>query len=301
MPSRSGFALHAMDCTVILQSTMAKRKTQWHPQLAGLLRYEVERYYELLTNLPVGDLPRQADIVLLRRMAAVQPPFRGLWRYLTSWNVLEYKGPTVAARREHLPFLVEVGLGIARRLNEQASERGEQPTQEGDIALWYLANRLGRTFRQAAANRLGRLDERDNGIWSSAVLGHPIFLVSTVDLPVDDDSLPLHVLGIESMEQQIAVGQFLIENMERFRRYGSQFAASHEAAWEEVMKMAKSKRGGLEFNLRPIVETMGMSKVIEQLGREKVLNELAATLPRAKRRELFKLFGEEPEKEESEA
>ncbi len=283
---------------------MAKRKTQWHPQLAGLLRHEVERYYELLTNLPVGDLPRQADIVLLRRTAAVQPPFRGLWRFLTPWNILEYKGPTVAARREHLPFLVEVGLGIARRLNEQVIEQAERPTPEGDIAFWYLANRLGRTFRQAAANRLGRLNELDNGIWSSAVLSHPIFLVSTVDLPVDDDSLPLHVLGIEPMEQQIAVGQFVIETTERADKYGGHFAAFHEAAWEEVMKMAKRKRGGLEFNLRPIIESMGMRKIIEQLGEKQLVEEIGidrflANLTPAQRRELERRVAAESERKGS--
>lgn len=46
---------------------MTRRKIEWHPVLGRLLRRRVEGYYELLTNVSVGDLPRQADIMLLRR------------------------------------------------------------------------------------------------------------------------------------------------------------------------------------------------------------------------------------------
>jgi hypothetical protein len=48
--------------------------------------------------VPVGDAPREADFVLLRSETPGPPPFRGLWRNLTTWNVLEYKGPIVAPR-----------------------------------------------------------------------------------------------------------------------------------------------------------------------------------------------------------
>jgi hypothetical protein len=42
----------------------------------------VEGYYEVRTNDPVGDVPREADLVLLQRTNA-DPPFLGLWRHLT--------------------------------------------------------------------------------------------------------------------------------------------------------------------------------------------------------------------------
>jgi hypothetical protein len=284
---------------------MARRKTQWHPLLAGLLRHEVEQYYELTTNLLVGDLPRQADIVLLRRTAAEKPPFHGLWRCLTLWNVLEYKGPPVAARREHLPFLVEVGLGIARRLNEQRSRDGERPTSEGDISFWYLANRLGRSFLRVATNRLGGLEELGNGIWQSMVLCHPVFLVSTVDLPVDEESLPLHVLGIEPMEQQIVVGQFLIETAERVEAYGSSFAGLHPAAWREVKAMAKSRRGGPKMDLDAVVDFVGgLDNMIKNLGERQLLEQMGidrilANLSPAQRRELERRVAADSERKGS--
>jgi hypothetical protein len=253
---------------------MVSPKIQWHPLLGRLLRHHVEGYYELLTNLPVGDLPRQADFVLLRRTESAAPPFSGLWRHLTAWNVLEYKGPTVTPRKQHLPLLVEVGLGINRRLHAGGAKQGVRPTPEPEVSFWYLANSLGRRFLEGAASRMGRLDAIGQGVWKSAVLGHPCFLVSAADLPVDEDSLPLHLLGLEPLEQQVEVGQFVIEVSERLEAYGGLFAALHPAAWKEVKAMARTKRAGLQFDLRPIVEELGLEKLIEQIGKKEVIEQI---------------------------
>src|SRR5260370_41236767 len=114
---------------------MAKRKTQWHPLLGRLLRPCVEQYYELQLGVPVGDLPRQADLVLLRRTGTGTLPFQGLWRYLTTWSILEFKGPTVTPRRRDLNLLIELGLGIDRRLNTERVRQGQRlgAPGEGDV------------------------------------------------------------------------------------------------------------------------------------------------------------------------
>src|SRR4051794_17041305 len=98
---------------------------QWHPIFAKVLRPLVQEHYDVETNVPVGDAPRAADVVLLRRTGRRRPPFRGLWRFLTTWNVVEFKGRSVSARVRDLPLLVELGLGIARRLNEKRATAGE--------------------------------------------------------------------------------------------------------------------------------------------------------------------------------
>jgi len=100
---------------------------QWHPVFAQLLRPAVEAYYDVQTTLPVGDAPREADFVLLRRTAQGTPPFRGLWRHLTTWNIQEFKGPTVSPRRGDVELLVELGLGIDRRLQEGLVREGQRP------------------------------------------------------------------------------------------------------------------------------------------------------------------------------
>jgi hypothetical protein len=52
---------------------------QWHPIFAHLLRPLMQDYYEVRTDVPVGDLPRQADLVLLRRTAPAPFLHPNLW------------------------------------------------------------------------------------------------------------------------------------------------------------------------------------------------------------------------------
>ena len=49
--------------------------TQWHPLFAKLLRPVLEGYYEVQVNVPVGDVPRAADVLLLRRTTQSGLPF----------------------------------------------------------------------------------------------------------------------------------------------------------------------------------------------------------------------------------
>jgi hypothetical protein len=129
--------------------------------------------------VPVGDAPREADLVLLRRTTTRALPFRGLWKGLTTWNVLEFKGPTVSPRVGDLGRLVELGLGIDRRLNEERRKQGGRPLEPREVSFWYLVNRLGGRFVRAARHRLGHLEAHGPGVWRCTVLQHLIFLVST--------------------------------------------------------------------------------------------------------------------------
>jgi hypothetical protein len=69
-----------------------------------------------------------------------------LWQHLTWWNVLEYKGPTVSARLDDLDHLIELGLGIHRRLNMERRKDKQHFVPAQDASFWYLANRLGQRF-----------------------------------------------------------------------------------------------------------------------------------------------------------
>jgi hypothetical protein len=125
---------------------------QWHPLFAALLRPLLEAHFDVRTNVPVGDLPREADIVLVRRITAGPLPYTGLWRSLTSWNVQELKGPSVSARLDDLDALLEVGLGIERRLD---ALEGSPKIPRNEVSFWYLANHLGRRFLAAAEKLVG--------------------------------------------------------------------------------------------------------------------------------------------------
>src|SRR5688500_6169593 len=117
--------------------------TQWHPIFDYLLRATLQDYYEVKTNVAVGDLPREADIVLVRRASTTKPPFRSLWKHLTRWNILEFKGRSESARLSDIDLLLEVGLGINRRLRE---EEPDVKISRADVSFWYLANHLGKRW-----------------------------------------------------------------------------------------------------------------------------------------------------------
>ena len=149
---------------------------QWHPLFAGALRLMVQEHYQVETGVPVGDKPREADIVLLRRKRRRRPPFTGLWRHFTETNVVEFKGQSVSARVGDLALLVELGLGIHRRLNEERRQERQSLYRPPDTSFWYIANELGRRFLRMPP-RIWRDGGSDNGrlavssAWAFAILG----------------------------------------------------------------------------------------------------------------------------------
>lgn len=243
---------------------------QWHPVFAELLRPVVERYFDVQTTVPVGDRPREADFVLLRRSAEGTPPFRGLWRHLTAWNILEFKGPTVSPRSEDIDLLIELGLGIDRRLRGEQTQQG-RGTVATEESFWYVANRLGRRFVRTAEARLGPLDSLGAGLWRCRLLGRLLFWVSSIDLPVEQDSLPLHLVGREPRATERQVARLVLEQPALEAHYAGWLASLHPAVWKEVEAMARTAGRKLNIDLRPAIEYLGLKQVIEQVGVERVV------------------------------
>jgi hypothetical protein len=120
-------------------------KTQWHPPFVALMKLSLGDYYEVEPEVPTGEVPRQADLVLIRREGA-SSPFNGIWMHLREWNLFEFKGPTDAADHWDLDLLVHVGTGVAYRLNEKRREAGAERFANRQFALWYVAPSLGEAF-----------------------------------------------------------------------------------------------------------------------------------------------------------
>jgi hypothetical protein len=245
---------------------------QWHPIFAKLLRPLVEDYFDIQINVPVGDLPREADIVLLRRTSAGALPFRGLWKSLTPWNIVEFKGPTVSARRGDLDLLVELGLGIHRRLNEDRAKQSKKPLPREDVSMWYLANHLGPRFLNEVEKLLGPLETLEVGLWRCRALGRLIFLVSARELRVETESFPLHVLSRETPEREREMARLVIEQPLLWRSYGEVLTTLHPAVLEEIRAMVRTKKQEFKFHVEPIIELIGMEGLIEQIGLRRVIN-----------------------------
>src|ERR1700722_628893 len=136
--------------------------TQWHPIFDDLLRTALKDYYDVQANVPVGDLPRESVIFLVRGASTTKPPFQSLWKHLSRWNVLEFKGRSESARVNDVDLLVEVGLGIHRRLQEQEPKA---KIGRADVSFWYLANHLGKRFLRDVIELTGGLESVGPGLW----------------------------------------------------------------------------------------------------------------------------------------
>lgn len=273
---------------------------QWHPVFAQLLRPAVEAYYDVQTTVPVGDAPREADFVLLRRTTLAPPPFRGLWRHLTTWNILEFKGPTVSPRQGDVELLIELGLGINRRLQEEHHREGQRRLAPAEVSFWYLANHLGQRFLREATRKLGGLEPLGPGLWRWRILERMVFLVSSIDLPVEADSLPLHVVGHEPLATERQVARLVLEDPGLQQLYAGWLATLHPRAWSEIEAMARTAGKKVHLDLRPAIDYLGLDRVIEQVGIDRIieqvgekeliqhigLDRLLACLSAAERREL---------------
>jgi len=247
---------------------------QWHPLFAHLLRPVLQDAYEVQTNVPVGDLPREADILVVRRVAG-RPRYHGVWRHLTPLNVLELKGRTESARGEHLDLLLEVGLGMRRRTNEQRGREELPALRPAEVSFWYLARHFGRRFLQLAERRLGPLEAIESGLWRARVLDHPIWLVSGQAVALERDNLPVVLVNREGPLRGTPIAAWVLDQPGWLAAYGPWLAVFYERLWEEVIDMA-IKRGDQKppYSFKNAIKLIGLKGLIEQAGEKELLEEM---------------------------
>jgi hypothetical protein len=114
------------------------------------------------------------------------------------------------------------------------------------------------------------------GFWRSKVLGRLVFLVSSIDLPVEADSLPLHIVGQEPLTTEREVARLVVEQPKLQQLYGGWMASLHQLAWKEIETMVRKTGKGLTFDVRPAIESLGLGHVIEQVGTKRVIEEIGS-------------------------
>ncbi|HZU34817.1 MAG TPA: hypothetical protein VFA18_02850, partial [Gemmataceae bacterium] len=162
-----------------------------------------------------------------------------------------------------------------------------------EVSFWYLANRLGRRFLHEVEVVLGVPEPLGAGLWRSRALGRMIFWVSSRDLPVEEDTLPLHLVSREPPATELSVAQLVVEQPQLQARYGGWVATLHPRAWEEVETMARTARKDLEIDLRPAIRVLGLDYVLEQVGIDRLIDKIGVNelLEHVGEKEMVKRIG----------
>ncbi len=174
-----------------------------------------------------------------------------------------------------LDLLLEVGLGVDRRLNEQRRKQGESLLQRADVTWWYLANHLGQRFRAEVQEVLGAsLQQLGEGLWSCPALGRGLYLVSRDALPVERESVPLHLVTAEPLERVKALAREMVRQPGFWERYGSFLALLNPDNWEELQIMIRQMGTEPNLDLRWLVNQVGLKQVIDQVGLKQVIDQI---------------------------
>jgi hypothetical protein len=175
---------------------------------------------------------------------------------LTPWNVLEYKGPTESARFDELHDLLELGLGIHRRLNDLQRKEKLAQLDYPETSFWYLVNHLGSRFLADLPQYLPGVQQVTDGLWQAAVFRHPVFLVSVRELAVERDSLPLHVLAGVPEQARNTVASVVAADRALQNTYAGWLFVNEPLIWEEVLRMAGQQEKEAVLSLRGLVDLL---------------------------------------------
>ncbi len=141
------------------------------------------------------------------------------------------------------------------------------------VSFWYLANHLGRRFLGGARNLLGNLEPLGPGLWRVEHLGRAIILVSNRDVPVEHDSVPVHLLVHEPLDATRLLAQEVTSRPELWRLYGPWLTTLFPQLWEEVRQMARRASQNATIDIRPVVDILGLDELIRQVGLERMIDQ----------------------------
>src|SRR5262249_36133434 len=142
------------------------------------------------------------------------------------------------------------------KINEERQAKKQQPLQNRQVSFWYIARSLGETFLGEARSR-SQLTIEARGLYSGRCWGHPLFLVSACDAPVEEDTVPLWL--VEGDPAPRALGELVVQRIDLLRQYATWILRLQPALWEEVRNMAKT---GDPINWEAVAKVLDVDKVI---------------------------------------
>jgi hypothetical protein len=167
-------------------------------------------------QVSLGDMPLQADLLLIRRDPAIRLPYP-----------LEFLGsPDDTADQAALEQLEIYGLLHVRR---------ERLRQRRDLTLWLMATNIAANVSQPGRTELAGLQEIGPGVRRGTLDGFPTFLIDLQAVPFSPETIPLHMVAGGRQERSLV--EYLIEHHKQYPQQLDLLPSLHGFALMETLLM----------------------------------------------------------------
>lgn len=233
---------------------------QWHPLLARFLKRDYQDRLDIQYEFPLGELPRRADFILIRRRSEVDLPYP--LNYLGQTTLMEYEGPDETVSQPHLQLL---GIHAHLYVLQQNLEARR------DLVLWLVGSQFAAGLSDPRLAHLEGLEEAGPGAQRGMLDGFETYLVDLASVPMTEELL-CFLLVTKARQRELA--EFLLDRRERLGFYLTFMHLMHREALEEVLTMRKMTAEELEIDAEALVQACGEEGIIELLGPERIISHL---------------------------
>jgi hypothetical protein len=93
-------------------------------------------------------------------------------------------------------------------------------------------------------------------------------------VPLDRESLPVHLVSQEKVADEKQVAQWIVEQPEWLKVYSPWLAAFNPDIWQEVLNVARNRGVKTPIpDLTPLIEYMGVKGILKQMGWKRFIDE----------------------------
>jgi hypothetical protein len=233
----------------------------WHPFLAEMLRQSYGDRLIIHETVSLGDLPLEADLLLIRRDPSQPLPFP--FAFLGERTLVEYKSPDEAGDQTALQQLETYGMLWLQR---------EGLTQRQALTLWLVASRFGADVSQRGGAEIVQQFEAGPGVIGGRVDGFPTYLVDLQDVPFSPATMPLHVVSRGRQEQSLV--EYVIDHRQDQPLAMQLVQRLHAQVLLEVLRMRNLTPEQLGLDYEAMLELIGRERALKWIGRQEVLDML---------------------------
>jgi hypothetical protein len=230
----------------------------WHPYLADMLRRHCGQALEVHETVSLGDLPLEADLLLIRRDPGFALPFP--YNFLGQYTLVEYKSPDDTADQAALVQLESYALLWLQRAKR---------TQRKELTLWLVASRVAQNVSVVGGAGLVQTAALGPGVLGGWLDSFPVCLVDLQELPFTPETLPLHMVSRGKQEQ--ALVEYLVQHHQQHPQDLGVLQRLHPQMLLEVLHMHNLTAEQIGLDYRALLDLIGKEKALELIGKKQAL------------------------------